>query len=228
MRRRRRRSAAAPAGVRNPRRRGHGGLEQFQHPAAAEDADGDAPLRALERGPGRAAERAHRPRARARCGGAADPSGCQARAVRRSQQADGLRARHVHPLQPLRPLHAGGDAVLGAVPRGAWARGEDRPDLGALVARHRVRALRRLSLDVPDGSHLREVPRERGRGGAGPGADEDHLHLLRSRLPDRPQRRPGDEANRQGDLEAGVRLRTRATSASRAGSPSTSSTIPTA
>ena len=55
--------------------------------------------------------------------------GREARAVRRPQQADGLRAGHLHPLQPLRPLHAGGDAVLGAVARGPRARrrGSSRP-----------------------------------------------------------------------------------------------------
>ena len=206
MRRRRRGLAAAAAGLRHARRRRDGRLHQLQRAAAPEDADGDAPLRAPERRPGRPAERAHRPRARARRGGAADPAGREARAVRRPQQADGLRAGHVHPLQPLRPLHAGGDAVLGAVARGSRARGAHRPDLGALVARHRVRALRRLPLDLPDRRDLREVPRRSGSPGARARAGEDDVHLLRRRLPGRPQRRPRDEADRQGDLEAGVRL----------------------
>ena len=35
---------------------------------------------------------------------------------------------------------------------------------------------------------------------------EDDVHVLRRRLPDRPQRRPGDEADRQGDLGAALRL----------------------
>ena len=34
--------------------------------------------------------------------------------------------------------------------------------------------------------------------------DEDDVHVLRRRLPDRPQRRPADEAHREGDLGAGV------------------------
>ena len=42
---------------------------------------------------------------------------------------------------------------------GRGPRGAHRADLGPLVARHRVRALRRLPLDVPDGRDLREVPR---------------------------------------------------------------------
>ena len=142
----------------------------------------------------------------ARRRGAVHPPRREARAVRRPQPADGLRAGHVHPLQPLRPLHAGGDAVLGALARGARARGAHRPDLGQELARHRVRALRRLPLHLPDGRDLREVPRGRRRRGARARADEDDLHVLRRRLPARPERRPGDEADRQGDLEAGVRL----------------------
>ena len=35
---------------------------------------------------------------------------------------------------------------------------------------------------------------------------EDDVHVLRRRLPARPERRPGHEEDRQGDLEAGVRL----------------------
>ena len=132
---------------------------QLERAAAAEDADRDAPLRAPERRPGRAAERARRPRRGARRRGAVHPPGREARAVRRPEPADGLRAGHVHPLQPLRPLHAGGDAVLGALARGPRAGGADRPDLGQALARHRVRALRRLPLDLPDRRDLREVPR---------------------------------------------------------------------
>ena len=130
VRRRRRRLAAADARLRDARHGRHDGLHELERAAAPEDADRDAPLRAPERRPRRAAERAHRPRRRARRRGAVDPPGREARAVRRPQQADGLRAGHLHPLQPLRPLHAGGDAVLGAVARGPRARGADRPDLG--------------------------------------------------------------------------------------------------
>ena len=46
---------------------------------------------------------------------------------------------------------------------GPWRRGAHRSDVGARLARHRVRALRRLPLRLPDGRDLREV---RG-GGAG-------------------------------------------------------------
>ena len=130
-----------------------------ERPAAAEDADRDAALRAPERRPGRAAERARRPGGGARRGGAADPPRREARALRRPEQADGLRAGHVHPLQPLRPLHAGGDAVLGALARGPRAGGAHRADVGQELARHRVRALRRLPRLVPDRRDLREVPR---------------------------------------------------------------------
>ena len=209
VRRRRRGLAAAAARLRDARHRRDGRLHQLERAAAPEDADGDAPLRAPERGSGRAPERARRPRRGAGRGGAADPPGREARAVRRPQPADGLRAGHLHPLQPLRPLHAGGDAVLGALARGPRAGGADRPDLGQVVARHRVRALRRLPLDLPDRRDLREVPRRRRRRGARARADEDDLHLLRRRLPDRPERRPRDEADRQGHLEAGVRLERR-------------------
>ena len=74
--------------------------------------------RAPEREPGRPAERADRPRGGARRRGAAHPPRREARALRGPQPADGLRPRRVHPLQPLRALHAGGDAVLGALARG--------------------------------------------------------------------------------------------------------------
>ena len=70
------------------------------------------------------------------------------------------------------------------------ARGADRADLGAELARHRVRALRRLPLHLPDRRDLREVPRGAGSRSA-PRAGEDDLHLLRRRLPARPQRRSG-------------------------------------
>ncbi len=206
MRGRGRGLAAAAAGLRDPRRGRDGRLDQLERAAAPEDTDRDAPRRALERRPRRAPERAHRPRRRAGRGGALPASRREAGAVRRPEPADGLRARHVHPLQPLRALHAGGDAVLGALARGPRPGGADRADLGQELARHRVRALRRLPLDLPDRRDLREVPRGDGRRGARTRADEDDVHVLRRRLPARPQRRPRDEADRQGDLEARVRL----------------------
>ena len=83
-------------------------------------------------------------------------------------------------------------------------RGSSRP--GALLARHRVRALRRLPLHLPDRRDLREVPRGRRRRGARARAGQDDLHVLRRRLPDRPQRRSRDEADRQGHLRPDVRL----------------------
>ena len=95
--------------------------------------------------------------------GAARAPGRETRAVRGPRPADGLRPRRLHPLRALRPLHAGGDAVLGALARGPRRRGARRPDLGALLARHRVRALRRLPLRLPDGRALREVPGGRAR-----------------------------------------------------------------
>ena len=39
--------------------------------------------------------------------------------------------------------------------------------------------------------------------------DEDDVHVLRRRLPDRPQRRPGDEADRQGHVRPRLRLERR-------------------
>ena len=99
-------------------------------PAAAEDADGDAARRAPEREPGRAAERARRHRRGPRRRGAVHPPGREARAVRGPQPPDGLRPGRVHPLQPLRPLHAGGDAVLGALARGARAEARIVPTWG--------------------------------------------------------------------------------------------------
>src|SRR4026208_2190977 len=46
----------------------------------------------------------------------------------------GLHARLLHRRRQLRALHAGGDRVLGALPRGPRAARAHRPDLGALVA----------------------------------------------------------------------------------------------
>ena len=168
-------------------------------------ADRDAPLGAPERVARRPAERAPRPRERARRRRTARPPRREAEGVRRPEPAHGLRPGRLHPLQPLRPLHAGGHAVLGALARGPRRRGADRPDLGPLLARHRVRALRRLPLRLPDGRDLREVrggrrrePERAARAGA------YDLHVLRRRLPDRPQPRSGDEAHRQGHVEGRV------------------------
>ena len=95
--------------------------------------------------------------------------------------------------------------ALRALARGSGARGADRPDLGAELARHGVRACAATSPPARRGD-LREVPRGRGGGGARARADEDDVHVLRRRLPARPERRPGDEADRQVTLEARVRL----------------------
>ena len=103
--------------------------------------------------------------------------------------------------QPLRPLHAGGDAVLGALARGRGPEASHRADARLLVARHRVRAVRRL-LEPSDRRHLREVPRGRtGRPRAGARHGQVDVHVLRRRLPDRPARRPLDAADREGDLD---------------------------
>ena len=72
----------------------------------------------LNASPGGRPNELARPRRGARRRGAARAPRREARAVRRPQPADGLRPRRLHPLRPLRPLHAGGHAVLGAVARG--------------------------------------------------------------------------------------------------------------
>jgi hypothetical protein len=113
--------------------------------------------------PGRAAERVGRPRERARCRGAVPAPRREAQGVRRPQQAHGLRPGCVHPLRALRPLHAGGHAVLRAVARRARRPRARRADVGARLARHRVRALRRLPVRLPDRRDLREGARGRGR-----------------------------------------------------------------
>ena len=197
--------AASRAGLRRARPRRHGHLHERRDGRDATHADGDAARRAPEREPRRPAERAHRPRAGARRDGAVRPSRRRAQAVLGSQPVHGLRPGRLHPLQPLRSVHAGGDDVLGADVRGAWRRGADRPHARRLVARHRVRALRGLPLRLPDRRHLREVHDGRAaRARAGAREDEDDVHVLRRRLPDRPQRRPADEAHREGDLGTGV------------------------
>ena len=48
------------------------------------------------------------------------------------------------------------------------------------------------------------IDRRAARTRAGAREDEDDVHVLRRRLPDRPQRRPADEADREGHLGAGV------------------------
>ena len=54
--------------------------------------------------------------------------------------------------------------MLRALARGPRRRVAHRPDLGQVVARHRVRALRRLPLGLPDRRDLREVRRGRAAG----------------------------------------------------------------
>ena len=124
-----------------------------------------------------------------------------------------------------RPLHAGGHAVLGAPRDEAAAR--YRPDVGAAPGSTPRRALRRLSLRLPDGRDLRAVPRGRAAATSG------HSSKVKSTCTfcgvgcqidlnvD-----PADEPHRQGHVRPST-SRTRATSASRAASPSTSSTTRT-
>ena len=102
------------------------------------------------------------------------------------------------------------------------------PTWGKSLARHRLRAVRRLPLRLPDRRDLREVPRGRRRRGARARADEDDLHVLRRRLPARPERRSRRRGGSSRSPRSPRTSRTRATSASRAASPSTSSTTPTA
>ena len=162
--------------------------------AVPEDADRDAARRAPEPEPRRAPERA------ARHGRAS--SAPRRRSIlpdaKREPYEDrnrlmGYDAGRVHPLQPLRALHAGGDAVLRALAsRGAGRHARDRADARPLLARHRVRALRRLPLRLPDRRDLREVRRGRaGRPRAGARQGQVDVHVLRRRLPDRHQRRSG-------------------------------------
>ena len=204
MRRRRRGRAAAAARLRHPRGRGNGRLHERADHRVPADADRDAPLGASERISRRPPERAPRPRERPRRDRAARPPRREAQGVRRPQPADGLRPGRVHPVQPLRSLHAGGHAVLGPEPRRARRTRAHRPDVGAELARHRVRALRRLPLRLPDRSDLREVRGGHVTARARAGASPHDLHVLRRRLPDRPQPRPADEAHREGHLEGRV------------------------
>ena len=158
----------------------------------------------LNASPGGRPNELARPRERPRRRRAADAPGREARGVRRPQPAHGLRPRRVHPLRALRALHAGGHAVLRALARGPRRARADRADVGALLARHRVRALRRLPLRLPDRRDLREVRGGHVTARAPARAGADDVHVLRRRLPDRPQPRPADEAHRQGDLEGRV------------------------
>ena len=80
----------------------------------------------------------------------------------------------------------------------------------------------------PTGRAVREV--RRGRAGRPRGRareDEDDVHVLRRRLPDRPERRPARRSGSSRSPPTRRTSRTTATSASRAASPSTSSTTPT-
>ncbi len=204
VRRRRRGRAAADAGLRDPRDGRHGRLDERPDHRLPAHAHGDAPLGAPERLARRSSKRAPEPRRGARRHHPARPPRREARRVRRPQPAHGLRPRRLHPLQPLRPLHAGGHAVLGTEPRGQRRRRAHRPHVGALLARYGVRALRRLPFGVPDRRDLREVRRGDVTPGTHARAGENDLHLLRRRLPDRPQPRSADEAHREGDLEGRV------------------------
>ncbi len=117
------------------------------------------------------AERAARPRARPRRPGAVRAPGRRPRAVLRPQPADGLRPGRLHPLRPLRPLHAGRDAVLGAhasraaAPRRASSRptatpGSTRSASSAAAASPSARPARstRRSSDRHDGArHARST-----------------------------------------------------------------------
>ncbi len=198
-------SAQARARLRRARPRGDSGLHERRDGRHAPHAHGNAAGRAPEREPRRPAQRAHRSRGGGRRDGAVRPPRREAQAVRGPQRLHGLRAGRVHPLQPLRALHAGGDDVLGADVRRPGRRSADRPHSRRLVARYRVRAVRWLPLGLPDRRHLREVHDRRfARARAGAREDEDDVHVLRRRLPDRPERRSADEAHRQGDVGAGV------------------------
>ncbi len=223
VRRRRRGLAASASGLRDARRRGPRRLDELGRPAVPEDADGDAPRRAREPGSGWPAERARRHGGGDRRGGAVPPSRLEARAVRRPQPFHGLRPGRMHPVCALRPLHARGHAVLGALARGAWAARAHRPHARPFLARHGVRALWRLPLRLPDRRHLREVRGGHGAARARAREGQDDVHVLRRRLPGRPECRSGDEAHRQGDIRPDLPARTKATSASRDDSRSTSS-----
>ena len=89
--------------------------------------------------------------------------------------------------------------------RGAEAR--IVPTHGPLVARHRVRALRRLPLaSARPARSTSSSSRARRPATSARSEDEDDVHVLRRRLPDRPERRPRDAADRQGHVRAGLRL----------------------
>ena len=83
-----------------------------------------------------------------------------ARALRRRQRLHRLRPECVHSLRPLRPLHATRSRGCGALTlAGRGDAHADRADARPLLARHRVRALRRLHLRLPDRRALREAGR---------------------------------------------------------------------
>ena len=197
--------------------------------AVPQDADRDAAQRAPEREARRPAERARRPGRRARRRGAVRPPGREARAVRGPQPADGLRPRRLHPLQPLRALHAGGDAVLRALARGPRRRGAHRPDArgtrgstpsassaaAASPSARPARSTRSSTRARRPATSARSTKVKTTCTFCGVGCQID-LNVD-----------PRDEADRQGHVRPALRLRTRATSASRAASPSTSSTTRT-
>ena len=186
--------------------RGHGGLDERRDGRHAPHAHGDAARRAPEREPRRPAERAHGPRrrrsARRRRSSSRTRSASRTRTATAYMGYDPdaciLCNRCVRYTQEVMQCSA-------LIVRRARRRGADRPHPRRLVARHRVRALRRLPLRLPDRRDLREVhDRRAARPRAGAREDEDDVHVLRRRLPDRPQRRPRDEADREGDVGAGV------------------------
>ena len=181
----------------------------------------------LNASPGRPAERAPRPRERARRRGAADPPRREARGVRRPQPAHGLRPGRVHPLQPLRPLHAGGHAVLGALAsRGAaGTRASSRPGAspGSTPSASSAAAA------SPSARRARSTRSSR-RARSGPSARSSRCgrparsaaSAARSTSTSIPRRSTSSRSPRRTSTS-----RTRATSASRAASPSTSSTTRT-
>ena len=167
VRRRSRRIAPPPSRLRHEGCRGNGGLDQLERPAVPPHADRDVAHRALEPRSWRAAERALGHGRGIPGRSSVHPPGRQTRAIRRPELAHGLRPRCLHPLQPLRPLHAGSHAVLRPLPGRPRAGRAHRADSRAFLARHGMRALRWLPRRLPDGRHLREI---RGGRPSGPSA----------------------------------------------------------
>ena len=131
----------------------------------------------------------------------------QARALRRPQQAHGLRPRRVHPLHPLRPLHAGGHAVLGALARGPRAAGaRSSPTHGYSWLDTECELCGGCLSVCPTGAIYEKFEEGTERPERAAREGQVDLHVLRRRLPDRPQRRPGDEPDREGHLRAELRL----------------------